>query len=334
VDATREKSLLEHATIALTTMTRFLANRLLAAVPVLFIVSVLTFVLIYFVPGDVSAELAGPGASAADIARIRAVYGLDRPFLERLIGWYAALAQGDLGQSVLLRRSVTEAIIERLPVTLSLTGLALFFAVMIGIAAGVLAAMHVNTWIDQSTMTVALAGLSLPDFWLGLVMIYFFAVQLGWLPTGGYVPLSENPLGWLRSMTMPAMALALTQIGLLARMTRASMLDVLRQDFMRTARAKGLPGRVVIGKHALANVMIPVVTVIGLSVGILLGGAIVIEQVFSIPGVGRLIIGGILRRDFPVIQGGLLLTATIFVLVNLLVDVIYALVDPRVRYDR
>jgi peptide/nickel transport system permease protein len=315
-------------------MIRFLAGRLLASVPVLFIVSILTFVLIYFVPGDISAELAGPGAGVDEVRRIRAVYGLDRPFHERLLGWYAALAQGDLGQSVLLRRSVTEAILERLPVTLSLTGLALLFAIAIGIAAGVIAALRVNTWVDQATMTVALAGLSLPDFWLGLVMIWLFAVQLGWLPTGGYVPLAENPVGWLRSMAMPALCLAVTQVGLLARMTRASMLEVLRQDFMRTARAKGLPDRVVIGRHALANVMIPVITVIGLSVGILLGGAVVIEQVFSIPGVGRLIIGGILRRDFPVIQGGLLLTATIFVLVNLLVDVLYAVVDPRVRYDR
>ncbi|MFM8990494.1 MAG: ABC transporter permease [Alphaproteobacteria bacterium] len=315
-------------------MIRFLANRLIAAVPVLFNVSLLTFVLINFVPGDVSAELAGPGASAADIARIRSVYGLDSPFHERLLGWYAALAQGDLGESVLLRRSVTEAILERLPVTLSLTALALCIAVAVGVATGILAAMRVNTWVDQATMTIALAGLALPDFWLGLVMIYLFAVQLGWLPTGGYVPLSEDPVGWLRSMAMPALALALTQIGLLARMTRASMLDVLRQDFMRTARAKGLPNRVVIFKHALANVMIPVITVVGLSVGILLGGAIVIEQVFSIPGVGRLIIGGILRRDFPVIQGGLLLTATVFVLVNLAVDILYAVVDPRVRYDR
>jgi len=315
-------------------MIRFLANRLIAAVPVLLIVSLITFVLIYFVPGDVSAELAGPGAGKEEVARIRAVYGLDRPFYERLLGWYAALLQGDLGQSVLLGRSVTEAILERLPITLSLTGLALLLSIVIGIASGVLAAMRVNTWVDQTTMTIALAGLSLPDFWLGLVMIYFFAVTLGVLPTGGYVELSQDPLGWLRSMALPALALALTQVGLLARMTRASMLDVLRQDYMRTARAKGLPNRVVIGKHALANVMIPVITVIGLSVGILLGGAVVIEQVFSIPGVGRLIIGGILRRDFPVIQGGLLLTAVIFVLVNILVDVLYAVVDPRVRYER
>jgi len=315
-------------------MIRFLANRLIAAVPVLLIVSLITFVLIYFVPGDVSAELAGPGAGKEEVARIRAVYGLDRPFHERLLGWYAALVQGDLGQSVLLGRSVTEAIIERLPITLSLTGLALLMSIVIGIATGVLAAMRVNTWVDQMTMTIALAGLSLPDFWLGLVMIYFFAVTLGVLPTGGYVELSQDPVGWLRSMALPALALALTQVGLLARMTRASMLDVLRQDYMRTARAKGLPNRVVIGKHALANVLIPVITVIGLSVGILLGGAVVIEQVFSIPGVGRLIIGGILRRDFPVIQGGLLLTAVIFVLVNILVDVLYAVVDPRVRYER
>ena len=315
-------------------MIRFLANRLIAAVPVLFIVSILTFVLIYFVPGDVSAELAGPGASASDIARIRSVYGLDRPFHERLLGWYAALAQGDLGQSVLLRRSVTEAILERLPVTLSLTALALVLAIVIGVATGILAAMRVNTWVDQTTMTIALAGLSLPDFWLGLVMIYFFAVQLGWLPSGGYVPFAQDPIGWLRSTTMPAISLALLKAGLLARITRSGMLEVLRQDYVRTARAKGLPDRVVIFKHALANVMIPVITVIGLSVGILLGGAVVIEQVFSIPGVGRLIIGGILRRDFPVIQGGLLLTATVFVLVNLLVDVLYAVVDPRVRYDR
>lgn len=315
-------------------MIRFLANRLIAAVPVLVIVSLITFVLIYFVPGDVSAELAGPGAGKDEVARIRAVYGLDRPFHERLFGWYAALLQGDLGQSVLLGRSVSAAILERLPITLSLTGLSLLMSIVIGLATGILAAMRVNTWVDQSTMTVALAGLSLPDFWLGLVMIYFFAVTLGWLPTGGYVDFTTSPLGWLRSMALPALALALTQVGLLARMTRASMLDVLRQDYMRTARAKGLPNRVIIGKHALANVMIPVITVIGLSVGILLGGAVVIEQVFSIPGVGRLIIGGILRRDFPVIQGGLLLTAVIFVLVNILVDVLYAVVDPRVRYER
>lgn len=312
-------------------MIRFLANRLIAAVPVLVIVSLITFVLIYFVPGDVSAELAGPGAGKDEVARIRAVYGLDRPFHERLFGWYAALLQGDLGQSVLLGRSVSAAILERLPITLSLTGLSLLMSIVIGLATGVLAAMRVNTWVDQSTMTVALAGLSLPDFWLGLVMIYFFAVTLGWLPTGGYVDFTTSPLGWLRSMALPALALALTQVGLLARMTRASMLDVLRQDYMRTARAKGLsPARVVL-HHGLRNALIPIVTVLGLQVGSLLGGAVLTETIFSWPGIGKWLIDAIARRDYPVVQAGILISALIFMGVNLVVDLLYGVVNPRMR---
>jgi peptide/nickel transport system permease protein len=313
---------------------RYTLGRLLSAIPVLLVVSLVSFAIIALVPGDMASEMAGPSATAEELARLRAQLGLDKPILQRMVEWYGALLRGDLGQSVLLRRSVTEAILERLPVTLGLTFLALFFAVVLGVLAGMVAAVRPNSWTDQGVMALALVGLSLPDFWLGLVFIWGFAVQLGWLPTGGYVPFTESPLGWLRAMAMPAGALALTQMGLLARMTRASMLDVLRQDYVRTARAKGLPGWVVVGRHAGANVMVPVITVAGVSVGILLGGAVVIEQVFSLPGVGRLIIGAIQRRDYPVIQGGLLLTATIFVLVNLLVDLLYAAVDPRVRYGR
>ncbi len=315
-------------------MLRYTLGRLLSAIPVLFVVSLVSFAIIALVPGDMASEMAGPAATADEIARLRAQLGLDKPILQRMVEWYGALLRGDLGQSVLLRRSVTEAILERLPVTLGLTFLALFFAIVLGVLAGMVAAVRPNTWTDQGVMALALVGLSLPDFWLGLVFIWGFAVQLGWLPTGGYVPFSESPLGWLRTMAMPAGALALTQMGLLARMTRASMLEVLRQDYVRTARAKGLPGWVVVGRHAGANVMVPVITVAGVSVGILLGGAVVIEQVFSLPGVGRLIIGAIQRRDYPVFQGGLLLTATIFVLVNLVVDLLYAAVDPRVRYGR
>lgn len=315
-------------------MLAYIAGRVLAAIPVLAIVSLLTFVIIFFVPGDVASELAGPAAGADEVARIRAQLGLDRPFFERLIAWYGDLLRGDLGHSFLLNQSVTSAILERLPVTLSLTAFALSIAVVIGMLSGITAAVRANTLTDQSVMTIALVGLSVPDFWLGLVFIYLFAVQLGWLPTGGYTPFTESPTGWLRNMLMPAVALALTQIGLLARMTRSSMLDVLRQDYIRTARAKGLPGWIVIGKHALRNVMVQVITVIGVSVGILLGGQIVVESVFSLPGVGRLIVGAILRRDYPVIQGGLLLTATIFVAVNLVVDLLYAYFDPRIRYDR
>jgi len=313
---------------------RYTLGRLLSAIPVLLVVSLVSFAIIALVQGDMASEMAGPSATAEELARLRAQLGLDRPILERMMAWYGALLRGDLGESVLLRRSVTEAILERLPVTLGLTFLALFFAIVLGVLAGMVAAVRPNSWTDQGVMALALVGLSLPDFWLGLVFIWGFAVQLGWLPTGGYVPFTESPLGWLRSMAMPAGALALTQMGLLARMTRASMLDVLRQDFVRTARAKGLPGWVVVGRHAGANVLVPVITVAGVSVGILLGGAVVIEQVFALPGVGRLIIGAIQRRDYPVIQGGLLLTATIFVLVNLVVDLLYAAVDPRVRYGR
>jgi len=313
---------------------RYTARRLLAAIPVLFVVSLVSFAIIALVPGDIASEMAGPSATAEELARLRAELGLDKPILERMVEWYGALLRGDLGQSVLLRRSVTEAILERLPVTLGLTVLALAVAIVLGVLAGMVAAVRPNTWTDQGVMALALVGLSLPDFWLGLVFIWLFAIELGWLPTGGYVPFTEDPLGWLRAMAMPAGALALTQMGLLARMTRASMLEVLRQDYVRTARAKGLPGWVVVGRHAGANVPVPVITVAGVSVGILLGGAVVIEQVFSLPGVGRLIIGAIQRRDYPVIQGGLLLTATIFVLVNLVVDLLYAAVDPRVRYGR
>ena len=314
-------------------MTRYLIYRLLGAVPILAVVSLASFLFIFLVPGDPAAEIAGPGATKEEVIRIRSQLGLDAPVPVQMLNYYRRLFRGDLGESILLNRSVTTAIIERAPVTLSLTLMALGISLTVAILLGVVAAVHRNTWLDQSAMTVALLGLSLPDFWVGLVMIYTFAVLLGWFPTGGYVELSKGVRPWLGSMTMPALALGITQLGLLARITRATMLEVLNQDYVRTARAKGLPERTVIDKHALTNTMIPVVTVMGLIVGVLLGGAVVIEQVFALPGVGRLIVGAILRRDYPVIQGGLLLTATIFVFVNLAVDILYAFLDPRVRYE-
>ncbi|MCC7282331.1 MAG: ABC transporter permease [Acetobacteraceae bacterium] len=313
-------------------MLKYTGKRLLAALPVLLLVSAMSFAIVWIVPGDVAAEMAGPTATVEEVARLRERLGLDKPWIEQVVGWYSALARGDLGESILLRQGVAAAILERLPVTLSLTFIALAAALVIGVALGVLAAMRAGRAADQVSMGAALVGFSLPDFWLGLVLVWLFAVQLGWLPTGGYIPFAEDPLGWLRTLAMPAAALALTQVGLFARMTRAAMLEVLRQDYVRTARAKGLPARLVIGKHALLNALIPVVTVAGISMGVLLGGAVVIEQVFSLPGVGRLIVGAILRRDYPVIQGGLMLTATIFVLVNLAVDLLYALLDPRIRH--
>lgn len=315
-------------------MLGFVASRLLAAIPLLLCVSLVVFGLIRLVPGDVAAELAGPLATPDELERIRLQLGLERPLLEQMAAWYGNLLHGDLGQSFLLRRGVTEAILERLPVTLSLTGLALLFSILLGVPVGTIAAMRHNTRSDQMLMIGALIGLSLADFWLGLALIYVFAVLLGWFPTGGYVPFNESPMLWLWSLTIPSLTLAVTQMGFIARMTRASMLEVLRQDYIRTARAKGVPEKWVVVKHALSNAMIAVVTVIGLTAGLLLSGAVVIEQVFSLPGVGRLIVGSILRRDYPVVQGGLLLTASIFLLVNFMVDVLYAYLDPRVRYGR
>lgn len=313
-------------------MWRFLLSRLLSAVLVLSVVSLVTFGLIWLVPGDVASQMADPGASAEELARIRQRFNLDQPWHVQLASWYRNLLHGDLGQSFLLNRSVTQAIVERLPVTLSLTLLALIIALALGVSAGVVAAVRHGSWADQSLMTLALVGLSIPDFWLGLVAIYLFAVALGWLPSGGFVPITQDVIGWSRSMLLPALTLGLTQMGLIARITRSSMLEVLNQDYVRTARAKGVPTYKVVGKHALANALIPVITVAGVIVGVLLGGAIVIEQVYSLPGVGRLIIGAVLRRDYPVIQGGLLLLATIYVFVNIVVDLLYAYVDPRVRY--
>lgn len=315
-------------------MIYFLLRRIASALPVLLVVSLVSFVIIAIVPGDVTAEIAGSDSSEAQRAEIRERLGLDRPLHEQVLHWYARLLQGDLGQSYLLNMPVTDAVLERLPVTLSLAGLALLLAIILGMLLGILAAARHGTWLDQASMFVALFGLSVPDFWFALVLISVFSVGMGWLPTGGYVPIDEDFVGWARSMTLPALALAITQMGVIARMTRSSMLEVMSQDYIRTARAKGMVRRTVIFKHALRNALIPIVTVVGVMTGVLLGGAVVIESVFSLPGVGRLIIGAIQRRDYPVIQGGLLITATVFVFVNILVDLAYGLLDPRVRHGR
>ena len=312
-------------------MGRFIVRRLLASVPVLFLVSLITFGLLWLVPGDPASIFLDASATAEALERVRRELGLDRPFLIRMGEWYARLLQGDLGTSLLLNRSVTAAILERLPVTLSLTLLAFFFAVLIGVAAGVVASIRHGKAADQGMMTLALLGLSIPEFWLGLVLIWSVAVLLPIFPPGDYVAFAKNPWEWARHIALPTFTLACVQMGFVARMTRSSMLEVLGQDFVRTARAKGLPEPYVVLRHGLVNAMIPIVTVMGIMIGGLLGGAVVIEQVFSIPGMGRLIIGAVLSRDFPVIQGGLLFLALIYLTVNLLVDLLYAVIDPRVR---
>lgn len=315
-------------------MWQFALRRVLSAIPVLFVVSVVSFLIMWIVPGDLAAEIAGTSATESEIAAIRARLGLDRPIWDQALTWYGNLLQGDLGWSYLLNRSVADAVIERLPVTLSLAALALVLAVFIGMGLGILAAAKHGTPMDQGAMSLALIGLSVPDFWLGLMLIVLFGVTLGWLPTGGFVPITESFTGWLASMTLPALTLAITQMGVIARMTRSAMLDVLGQDYIRTARAKGMTEPVIVFKHALLNALIPVVTLIGVLTGVLIGGAVVIEAVYSLPGVGRLIIGAIQRRDYPIIQGGLLITASTFVFVNIVVDLVYGWLDPRVRHVR
>lgn len=312
-------------------MLNYLLRRTAASIPVLVLVSLMSFAVIWLVPGDPAAAFLDSSASPEQVARLRHELGLDQPLPIQMAEWYGRVLTGDLGQSILLRRSVGAALVERLPVTLSLAGLALVLAVTLGILAGVLAAIRRGTLADQSIMTLALLGLSVPDFWLGLVLIVVFAVGLGWLPSGGFVPITQSMTGWLATMALPALTLALVQMGFIARMTRSAMLDVLHQDFMRTAHAKGLSHGYVIMRHGLPNAMMPILTVIGIIAGSLLGGAVVVEQVFSLPGVGRLIIGAIMSRDFPVIQGGLLFLAVIYLVINLVVDLLYAAVDPRVR---
>ena len=308
-------------------------RRLAGAVPVLFMVSLVTFGMMHLIPGDPASVIGGPSATAAQIAMIRHDLGLDEPLLQQLLAWYGGLLHGNLGRSILLGQDVTQATFQRLPVTVGLSLYALAITLACGLASGIIAALKQNSLVDQAAMMLAMLGISIPNFFLGLLGILLFSVQLGWLPTGGYVAFTDSPLGWLRSCTMPAISLALLQMGLLARITRSTMLEVLRQDFIRTARAKGLPRHQVVLKHALTNALIPIITVIGIIVSLLISGSVVTESLFSIPGLGQLLTQAVLNRDYPMVQGGLLITTTCLVLVNIAVDVAYAALDPRVRYE-
>jgi peptide/nickel transport system permease protein len=312
---------------------RVIASRVAGAVPILILVSLITFGMIHMIPGGPAAAIAGLTATPQQIAEINHNLGLDRPLPVQFYRWYRDLLHGDLGTSLLLGQPVMQAILFRLPVTLGLSAYAMLITLVLGLASGILAALRQNTWVDQAAMVFSIIGISLPNFYLALLLIIVFAVDLGWLPSGGYVPFFDDPLGWLGAMTLPAVSLALLLTGLLARITRSTMLEVLRQDYIRTARAKGLPARQVVIKHALANAMIPIVTVIGIIVSLLMSGAVVTETIFSLPGVGQLLTQAVLNRDYPMVQGGVLVVAALMVGVNILVDVLYAALDPRVRYD-
>jgi len=294
-------------------------------VPVLFGVTLVSFSLLHLVPGDPAEILGGQEATAEDVARIRREYGLDRPLAVQYVRFVGNAIRGDLGISIQSRHPVQELLFQRLTFTLQLSLVSILVASAIGLLAGIISSTRQYSIFDTTSMLGALFGISMPIFWLGLLLILIFAVKLHWLPSGG--------TGTLRHLILPAIALGSASAAVIARMTRASMLEVTRQDYIRTARATGYRERVVIFRHALKNAMIPVLTVFGLEFGYMLGGAVLTETVFSLPGIGRLLVEGIFMRDYPVVQGAMIAVATTFVLVNLLTDVAYAFFDPRIRYE-
>ena len=296
------------------------------------VVAFVVFLLLYLTPGDPAAILAGDAATTDDIRRVREALGLDRPFLIRFGEWAGALLRGDLGTSIFTKLPVTRLIGQRIEPTLALTLCTLVVAVAVALPMGVIAAARAGSWIDRSVMAFTVIGFSLPVFVLAYILIMVFSIELDWLPVQGYRPIRDGVWQWLRHLILPSLALGTVYMALIARITRASMLDVLSQDYVRTAQAKGLTeGSVLVG-HALKNAAVPIMTVVGIGIALLIGGAIVTETVFAIPGIGRLTVDAILRRDYPIIQGVILIFSGAYVLINLAVDLSYMVFDPRIRY--
>src|SRR6516165_6909651 len=313
-------------------MIAYVFRRLLATIPVMGVVAIFVFSLLYIAPGDPAAIIAGDIASAADIARIHHQLGLDEPFLLRFGHWLLNVLHGDLGISIFTNLPVTQLIGQRLEPTLSLTISTLIFTVLFSIPLGIIAAWKAGTWIDYGVMIFAVLGFSLPSFVLAYVLILIFSIEFDLLPVQGYVNIRDGFLPFIEHLILPSIALGLIYGALIARVTRASMLEVLSQDYIRTAQAKGLTNRQVLSRHALKNAAVPIVTVVGIGVALLISGVIVTETVFAIPGIGRLTVDAILRRDYPIIQGVILMFSAVYVFVNLIVDISYTLFDPRVRY--
>ena len=310
----------------------YVFKRILAVIPVLGIVAVIVFLLLHLSPGDPAALIAGDTASSDDVERIRKLLGLDRPLLEQFFSWSWRLLQGDLGVSVFTGLPVTTMIGQRIEPTLWLTLLTISFAVFFAVPMGIVAAWKAGTWIDRSLMALAVTAFSLPVFLIGYLLIFGFSIQLGWLPVQGFRSLSEGFVPFIRHLILPAVSGGLVYMALIARMTRATMLEVLGEDYIRTARARGVGNRRLLLRHALKNAAVPIVTTIGLGIALLLGGVIITESVFAIPGIGRLTVDSVLRHDYPVIQGIVLVVAAVYVLINLVIDLLYSALDPRIRY--
>ncbi|MCC6943710.1 MAG: ABC transporter permease [Thermomicrobiales bacterium] len=313
-------------------MATYILQRVILLIPVMLVVGIVVFMLVHLVPGNPAAVLVGENATAEQIDAAKEKMGLNDPLPVQFFRWFGDAIRLDFGDSYFSNQSVTTTLSQRKEPTIFLTTYALIIEVMIGVPAGVIAAVKRNSIIDRALMIISISGAAIPTFFMGILLILIFAVRLKWVPSGGFVSISEDPARHFKMMILPAFTLGFASAGLLARLVRSSMLDVLNEDYVRTAMAKGLRFRTVVSKHALRNALIPAITVIGFSIGGLLGGAVVTETVFTIPGMGRLVVGSIARRDYPVIQGAIMLIASIYVLVNLFVDILYAYIDPRIRY--
>jgi peptide/nickel transport system permease protein len=313
-------------------MPAYIGRRLLATIPVMAVVAVVVFMLLRLTTGDPAAIIAGDNATSQDVAAIRTKLGLDRPIAQQFVIWIGNVVRGDLGESFFFKKQVSQLIVERVEPTLALATCTLLLAVAMAVPLGVLAAWRRGTWIDRAVMGLSVLGFSVPVFVIGYLLIYLVAIQLGWLPVQGYQRLAEGFGGFIERLILPSITLAIVLVALIARITRASVLEVLNADHVRTARAKGLGEAAVLVRHVLRNAAVPIVTVIGLGVALLIGGVVVTESVYAIPGLGRLTVDAVLARDYPTVQAVILLFSVVYVMINLVVDLSYTLLDPRIRY--
>jgi peptide/nickel transport system permease protein len=313
-------------------MLSYILRRLAATIPVMFIVAIFVFLMLRLTPGDPAAIIAGDNANAEQVALIRSRLGLDQPILSQFLIWFGNILRGDFGESFFFKKTVAELILGRLEPTLALSLCTITIAVVVAVPLGVLAAYKQGTWIDRIVMGFSVLGFSVPVFVIGYLLIYIFAIKLNWLPVQGYQPISAGFGGFMQRLILPSVTLSVIYIALIARMTRASVLEVLGEDYIRTARAKGQVEVKVLFRHALKNAAVPIITVIGLGIALLIGGVVVTESVFTIPGLGRLTVDAVLARDYPTIQAVILLFSFVYVLINLAVDLVYTLFDPRIRY--
>ncbi len=313
-------------------MGAYILKRLLQLIPTMLIPSVMVFMLIFFSPGDPASLMLGPDATMEQIAQLRTQMGYDQPVAVQMARWFSNLLKGDLGESIFLNQPVVQAIGEHMGVTMALTIFAMVIASSIGVTLGVVSAVNRGKPLDQAAMIFSVFGVSIPEFWLALNLILVFSVYHQIFPIGGYVPFFEDPAGCIKTLFLPAVSLGITQAAFIARMVRSSVLEILDAEYVRTAMAKGLLYRKVVMKHVMKNAMVPTVTVVGMTFSVLLGGAIAIEMVFNLPGIGRLLMNAVLRRDYPLIQGIVLFIAAAYIVINLLVDLIYVYIDPRIEY--